>query len=116
MGFILLNSLMKSLVYMRRSDVQGDRLCDVCKKEIKNLPELPPRSADSDPETIIDMLDDTDHTGHPHGLAGPFMGEVPGSADVVFDLIRVCPPPLAFSVGLVLVHFCQHPLCRVSRL
>lgn len=73
--------------------VQGDRICDVCKKEIKNLPELPPRATDGDGDTTIDinMFDDADHPGHPHGLGGPFMGEVPGSADVVFDLIRVCP-------------------------
>eukprot|EP00884_Botryococcus_braunii_P006267 jgi/Botrbrau1/15641/Bobra.4_1s0026.1 len=72
------------------SKVKGDRVCDVCKKEIKNLPELPP-PAEGDQDTMIDinMFDDSDHPGHPHGLGGPFMGEVPGSADVVFDLIRV---------------------------
>lgn len=54
------------------------------------MPELPPPAeADQDLGMDVNMFDDSDHPGHPLGLGGPFMGEVPGSADVVFDLIRV---------------------------
>ena len=70
---------------------QGDRVCDVCKAPIANLPEVPPRAPTeaSDGHSAFDDLDERGG-GHPGGLHGAFVAEqMPSSADIIFDCIRV---------------------------
>ena len=76
--------------------MQGDRICDVCKAPINNLPDVPPVPAtDAGSEAGNSLFDDVDERNHPHGLHGPFaVDQMPGSADIVFDCIRVSPSRL----------------------
>ena len=71
--------------------VQGDRICDVCKAPIMNLPEITPRapgSANSDNDPAL--FDEADVREHPYSISGPYLNDqIPGSADVIFDCIRV---------------------------
>ena len=64
--------------------VQGNRICDICKSVIQNLPEVTPRAPDSATGTEAENAF-VEHHG-PHHFAGE---QVPGGADVVFDCIRV---------------------------
>lgn len=66
---------------------QGDSVCDVCKAPIRNLPAFTPRAPASEGGTEGDAFD-LDDRAHP---AGPltFGEQMPGSADIVFDCIRV---------------------------
>ena len=97
--------------------MQGDRICDVCKAPINNLPDVPPAPAtDAGSEAGNSLFDDVDERNHPHGLHGPFaVDQMPGSADIVFDCIRVsplhCPLRLyQMDVG----HICPVPHCYAS--
>ena len=76
------------------SYLQGDRICDVCKAPIGNLPDVPPAPAtDAGSEAGNSIFDDADERNHPQGLHGPFaVDQMPGSADIVFDCIRVSHP------------------------
>ena len=66
---------------------QGDSVCDVCKAPIRNLPAFTPRAPASEGGTEGDAFD-LDDRAHPVGPL--FLGEqMPGSADIVFDCIRV---------------------------
>ncbi|KAK9815367.1 hypothetical protein WJX72_002353 [[Myrmecia] bisecta] len=72
--------------------VKGDLICDICKAPVRNLPELSPRALTETEGSEVDMgaFDDVDDRNHPHGMHGPFMAEqMPGSADLIFDCIRV---------------------------
>lgn len=73
------------------SRVKGDRMCDVCKAPIMNLPDImprPPGSAGTENEATL--FDDGDGRDHGHGLHGAYINDqIPGSADVIFDCIRV---------------------------
>ncbi|KAK9815160.1 hypothetical protein WJX73_009205 [Symbiochloris irregularis] len=73
------------------SRVKGDRVCDVCKAPIMNLPEITPRapgSAGSDENAA--MFDEADGRDHVPGMHGAYMSDqIPGSADIIFDCIRV---------------------------
>lgn len=75
---------------------QGDRVCDVCKATIANLPELPPRSptaagSDAGGSWFDGDADDRIGGHHPNGLHPSALGaeQMPGFADVIFDCIRV---------------------------
>ena len=71
--------------------LQGDRVCDVCKVQIANLPEISPRAPTeaSEGQSAFDELDER-NAGHPGGLHGAFVAEqMPSSADIIFDCIRV---------------------------
>jgi hypothetical protein len=71
---------------------QGDRICDVCKAQISNLPEVAPPvpATEAGSEAGNSIFDDVDERNHPHGLHGAFVADqMPGSADIVFDCIRV---------------------------
>ena len=71
--------------------MQGDRICDVCKAPIANLPEVSPRAPTeaSEGRSAFDDLDER-AAGHPGGLHGAFVAEqMPSSADIIFDCIRV---------------------------
>ncbi|KAK9821295.1 hypothetical protein WJX81_003053 [Elliptochloris bilobata] len=67
--------------------VKGDSVCDVCKAPIRNLPAFTPRAPASEGGTEGDAFDLDDRAHN----AGPlFLGEqMPGSADIVFDCIRI---------------------------
>ena len=75
--------------------MQGDRVCDVCKAPIANLPELPPRTptthAGSDAGgSLFDGDADERNGHHPNSLHSALGAEqMPGFADVIFDCIRV---------------------------
>ncbi len=71
--------------------MQGDRVCDVCKGTISNLPEItPPAPMEAGSDAGNSIFDDIDERNHPHGLHGAFVADqMPGSADIVFDCIRV---------------------------
>ncbi len=61
-------------------------MCDVCKAPIRNLPAITPR-APSDGASDGEGFDPDDRAHTPGPL---FLGEqMPGSADIVFDCIRV---------------------------
>jgi len=61
-------------------------VCDVCKAPIRNLPAITPR-APSDGASDGEGFDPDDRAHTPGPL---FLGEqMPGSADIVFDCIRV---------------------------
>lgn len=66
-------------------------MCDVCKAPIMNLPDImprPPGSAGTENEATL--FDDGDGRDHGHGLHGAYINDqIPGSADVIFDCIRV---------------------------
>ncbi|BDA48648.1 hypothetical protein COCOBI_12-3290 [Coccomyxa sp. Obi] len=74
------------------SRVKGDRVCDVCKSTINNLPEVTPPAPGTDggSEAGNSLFDDMDDRNHAHPLHGAFVADqMPGSADIVFDCIRV---------------------------
>ena len=75
--------------FQRCRELQGDRICDVCKHAITNLPEVSPRASSEGASDGQGGIFDEDER-HPHGLHGPYMNDhIPGSADVIFDCIRV---------------------------
>lgn len=62
--------------------VKGDRVCELCKHEVRNLPAIPPRSPAPAPEDLLPGMDD--------GYAPPHMLDLaPSHADLVFDCVRV---------------------------
>ena len=63
----------------------------MCKAPINNLPEPPPAPAtEAGSDAGGSMFDDGDDRNHAHPLHGPFaVDQMPGSADIVFDCIRV---------------------------
>ena len=66
---------------------QGDSVCDVCKAPIRNLPAITPRAPASERASEGDGFDLDDRA---HTMGPLFLGEqMPGSADIVFDCIRV---------------------------
>lgn len=69
--------------------VQGNRICDICKTVVKNLPEVAPR----EPDTASTQAYEEGEGGrtNPQLFAAE---QVPGGADVVFDCIRVSPEAL----------------------
>ncbi|KAK9917471.1 hypothetical protein WJX75_004708 [Coccomyxa subellipsoidea] len=74
------------------SRVKGDRVCDVCKSIINNLPEVMPPApgTDAGSDAGNSLFDDMDDRNHTHPLHGAFAADqMPGSADIVFDCIRV---------------------------
>ncbi len=74
--------------------VQGDRVCDVCKSTINNLPEVTPPApgTEAGSDAGNSLFDDMDDRNHPHPLHSAFVADqMPGSADIVFDCIRVRP-------------------------
>lgn len=74
--------------------VQGDRVCDVCKSTINNLPEVTPPApgTEAGSDSGNSLFDDMDDRNHPHPLHSAFVADqMPGSADIVFDCIRVRP-------------------------
>ena len=66
---------------------QGNRVCDICKTVVRNLPEPAPRSPEAESRTADEFGDAGEgiHIGG-HGFT---VEQVPGSADVIFDCIRV---------------------------
>ena len=70
--------------------MQGDRVCDVCKSTINNLPEvMPPAPTEAGSDAGNSLFDDMDDR-HAHPLHSAFVADqMPGSADIVFDCIRV---------------------------
>ena len=67
-------------------------MCDVCKAAITNLPEVTPRASSEGASDGAGHAFDEEERGQHHGLHGPYMNDhIPGSADVIFDCIRVCP-------------------------
>ncbi|EIE27490.1 hypothetical protein COCSUDRAFT_45883 [Coccomyxa subellipsoidea C-169] len=74
------------------SRVKGDRVCDVCKSTINNLPEVVPLApgTDAGSDNGNSLFDDMEDRNHAHPLHGAFVADqMPGSADIVFDCIRV---------------------------
>lgn len=68
-------------------------MCDVCKSTINNLPEVTPPASGTDAGSDAgnSLFDDMDDRNHTHPLHGAFAADqMPGSADIVFDCIRVC--------------------------
>ncbi len=62
----------------------------MCKAPIANLPEVTPRAPTeaSEGASAFDELDE--RNAHPGGLHGAFVAEqMPSSADIIFDCIRV---------------------------
>ena len=86
---------------VKTGTAQGDSVCDVCKAPIRNLPAFTPRAPASEGGTEGDAFD-LDDRAHPVGPL--FLGEqMPGSADIVFDCIRVrCSGRAAVRVSVVL--------------
>lgn len=68
--------------------VKGNRICDICKTVVKNLPEVTPRAPDSaSTQNGNNSFDESDAArNNAHLFAAD---QVPGGADVVFDCIRV---------------------------
>ena len=67
-------------------------MCDVCKSTINNLPEVTPPApgTDAGSDAGNSLFDDMDDRNHAHPLHGAFVADqMPGSADIVFDCIRV---------------------------
>lgn len=84
------------------SCLQGDRICDVCKAPINNLPDVPPPPAtDAGSDAEGSVFGEGDER-NPHPLHGPFaVDQMPGSADVVFDCIRVSPACQISSLAML---------------
>lgn len=61
------------------AQVKGDRVCELCKHEVRNLPEVAPRPP---PEDVTTHLVDDSFAAHMVDLA-------PSHADLVFDCVRV---------------------------
>lgn len=65
---------------------QGNRIRDICKTVVKNLPEVTPRVPDTaTTQGGTNAFDDADLLRNPQ----LFAEQVPGGADVIFDCIRV---------------------------
>lgn len=96
---------MPSLLLTRELPVQGDRVCDVCKSTINNLPEVtPPAPTEAGSDAGNSLFDDMDDR-HAHPLHSAFVADqMPGSADIVFDCIRV---RLRSSQLLILLSGCS---------
>ena len=62
----------------------------MCKAPINNLPDVPPPATDAGSEAGGSIFEDGDERNNAHPLHGPFaVDQMPGSADIVFDCIRV---------------------------
>ena len=74
------------------NSLQGNRICDICKTVVKNLPEVTPRAPDSaTTQNGNNAFDESDAARNSAHLFAA--DQVPGGADVVFDCIRVSSPP-----------------------
>ena len=75
----------------------------MCKAPIANLPEVTPRASSEGGTDAAGQAFDEDRP-HQHGLHGLYMNDhIPGSADVIFDCIRVS----SSSACALQYHFCH---------
>ena len=93
-------------------------MCDVCKSIINNLPEVTPPApgTDAGSDAGNSLFDDMDDRNHTHPLHGAFAADqMPGSADIVFDCIRVCTPfaSLTHQHNIVESRISMPPCCRM---